>query len=256
MSAATLRMPLHTSQDAPCFCGAANDLCHYITAVEALCQSCHHATDADLIKYAVYYTDEASWSTFATAQDALASPTSWDNFKKAIQDLYPRYEVVHAPVPLHASLPPPAAIHIPLFSALPEPLLPSAPLVLPADPAHVPLQPPSSMCSAPMLAPLLPTPAMPGAALLLAPDGLLALLLPHAPLMQATAPMVLLLPMPPKSLLPSQPLPLAHVPVPPAHADPLPLPVPAAPLKPTMLPLPCAPLPPATVPVPPAPLMN
>ena len=65
MSAAALRMPLHTSPDAPRFCGAPVDLSCYLEEVQDLCQSCQRAANADLIKYAVYYTDESSWNTFA-----------------------------------------------------------------------------------------------------------------------------------------------------------------------------------------------
>ena len=77
MSAAPMRMPLRTSQDAPRFCGDANDLSRYIAEVESLCQTRRHAADAELVKWAVYYTDEASWSTFAAVRDTLDGPASW-----------------------------------------------------------------------------------------------------------------------------------------------------------------------------------
>ena len=97
---AALRMLLRTSQDAPRFCGDANDLSHYIAEVESLCQARQHATDAELVKWVVYYTDEASWSTFATVRDTLDGPTSWLDFKATIHDMYPVHEAAHAPGPL------------------------------------------------------------------------------------------------------------------------------------------------------------
>ena len=63
---AALRMPLRTSPDVPRFCGDANGLSRYLEEVQGLCQSRQQAADPNLIKYATYYTDEASWSTFAT----------------------------------------------------------------------------------------------------------------------------------------------------------------------------------------------
>ena len=84
-----MRMPLHTSPDAPRFCGDANDLPHYLAEVKDLCQSRQRSTDTELIKYAVYYTDEASWDTFAAVQDTLNDPATWSEFQAAICDLYP-----------------------------------------------------------------------------------------------------------------------------------------------------------------------
>ena len=77
-------MPLRTSPDAPCFCGNANGLSHYLTEVEDLCQSHQRSTDTELIKYAVYYMDEASWDTFAAVRDTLDDPATWLDFKAAV----------------------------------------------------------------------------------------------------------------------------------------------------------------------------
>ena len=97
MSAAALRMPLYTSPDAPCFCGDANGLSCYLEEVQGLCQSRQWAADPNLIKYATYYTDEASWSTFAAIRDMLDSPKVWSKFKEAIHDLYPIRKAAHTP---------------------------------------------------------------------------------------------------------------------------------------------------------------
>ena len=64
MMSTALHMPLCTSQDVPWFCGDANDLSRYIAEVESLCQTRQHTTDAELIKWAHYYTDEESWDTW------------------------------------------------------------------------------------------------------------------------------------------------------------------------------------------------
>ncbi|KAF8660065.1 hypothetical protein AX14_007492 [Amanita brunnescens Koide BX004] len=50
MPTATLHMPLRTTQNAPCFSGAADDLPRYI---------------AEIIKYMVYYTDDEFWDTWS-----------------------------------------------------------------------------------------------------------------------------------------------------------------------------------------------
>ena len=148
MSATAMRMPLRTSQDAPRFCGDANDLPRYLAEVEALCHSRGRSAKIELIKWAVYYTDEASWSTFAAAQDALADPACWIEFQAAIQDLYPRYKVIHAAKPLHATLQPPAAIPM-LLSPVPSPaavlLAPDAleALLSFSAPPTLPLPPPA-----------------------------------------------------------------------------------------------------------------
>ena len=168
MSATALRMPLRTSQDAPRFCGDANDLSRYIAEVESLCQTRQHAADAELIKWACYYTDKKSWDTWTAIRDALASPASWLDFKAAIHDMYPVHEAAHAPMPLPASLlpsatvpcalPPAAPIVESLPAALPVPLLP-------ADPICVPLLPPSPSTAALPVPPtepqLLPVPRSP-----------------------------------------------------------------------------------------------
>jgi hypothetical protein len=77
MSAAPMHMLLRTSQEAPCFCGAAINLSHYIAEVESLCQTCQWASDTELVKLARYYTDEASWDTWTAVRDTLADPASW-----------------------------------------------------------------------------------------------------------------------------------------------------------------------------------
>ena len=121
MSATALHMPLHTSPDVPHFCGDANDLPRYLTEVEDLCQSRQQMTGPECIKYAVYYTDKSSWNIWDSAREVLADPASWEDFKSAMQDLYPRYEVVHAHMPLPASLLLPAAV--PVLCHQPPPLL-------------------------------------------------------------------------------------------------------------------------------------
>jgi hypothetical protein len=236
MSTAALHMLLCTSQGAPRFCGDVNDLPRYLTEVEDLCQSRQRMTGPERIKYVVYYTDEKSWNIWDSVREVLADPASWEDFKNAMQDLYPRYEVVHTPTPLYASLPPPATSSVPL--PVPHALLPSL---------------------------------LPAAAILLAPDAIQALLLPPAPLMPspplpALVEPLLMLSLPqPASVLPtpaSLPLPAPLLPAPPA-ALPLkpmlpepvvPLPSPAAvalPLTPpaALLPLPAIPVPPSAAPL-------
>ena len=92
-----MHMPLHTSQEAPSFCGAAKTLSCYLTTIEALCLGRGKSTGPELIKYAVYYADEMSEDSFTTAKDALADLTSWEEFKHALCKMYPQHEVVHTP---------------------------------------------------------------------------------------------------------------------------------------------------------------
>ena len=129
MSAAALHMPLRTSPDAPHFCGNANSLSHYLAEVEDLCQSRQRTTGPELIKYAVYYTDEKSWNIWDSAREVLTDPASWEDFKNAMHDLYPSYEVIHAHAPLLASLPPSSVPSAPLLG----PLLPAAAVLLASD---------------------------------------------------------------------------------------------------------------------------
>lgn len=131
---------LCTSQDAPCFCGAADDLSHYITEVEILCKACQCTTDTKLIKWAVCYTDESSWNTWAAICDALADPMSWKEFKDVIHDMYLLHQEAHMILGLQASLPPfsmppallPAAAILPTLDATQALLSACAPLTLPS----------------------------------------------------------------------------------------------------------------------------
>ena len=203
MSAA-LCMPLHTSQDALQFCGDANNLSHYIAEVESLCQTCQHATNAELIKWACYYTDEESWDTWTAVRDTLANPASWLDFKAAIHDMYPVREAARAPGPLPMPV-----------TAAPTLMLPVPTGPLPACAPHLlpPPMPPQSVPTAPSL----PNAAMPIA---------------HAQSLALAAPL--------KSMMP--PLPVPSV-LPPAVSAitapmPLPLPIPAGPLPNRVLPMP------------------
>ena len=83
------RMPIRTSKEAPCFQGAASGLERYIEDIELLCADCQKSGDAELIRWAIYYTDKKSSDTCATTCDALENPKTWEDFKKAIQDIYP-----------------------------------------------------------------------------------------------------------------------------------------------------------------------
>ena len=118
-------MPLRTSPDAPHFCGNANSLSHYLAEVEDLCQSRQRTTGPELIKYAVYYTDEKSWNIWDSAREVLTDPASWEDFKNAMHDLYPSYEVIHAHAPLLASVLPSSVPSAPL-----PPLLTDAAVML------------------------------------------------------------------------------------------------------------------------------
>ena len=148
---ATLCMPLRTSPDAPRFCGDANDLSRYLEEVQGLCQSCQQAADPDLIKYATYYTDEASWDTFAAVRDTLDDPATWPELQAAIRDLYPIRKDAHAPAALPASLPLSSVPSAPLLG----PLLPTAAVLLTSDALQALLLP------APIAASLPPVPPDP-----------------------------------------------------------------------------------------------
>ena len=184
MSAAPMHMPLRTSQEEPSFRGAAKTLSCYLATIEALCLGCGKSTGPELIKYAVYYANEMSEDSFATAKDALANPTSWEKFKHSLCKMYLQHEVVHAPVALPASLPPSSVPSAPL----PGPLLPTAAVllapdalqallashpwpVLPAGPVEQ--QSPASSVRAPMPLPISVPPVL--------PPAMPALLAPHSP---------------------------------------------------------------------------
>jgi hypothetical protein len=156
MSAAAMRMPLCTSPAVPHFCGAPNNLPRYLAEVDSLCQNCQWATNVELIKYAIYYTDEMSWDTFAAVRDTLDDPKAWDEFKAVIHDLYPIRKAAHIPAPLPASLPLP----LPVPCALLLPPLPTAIVLLTPDALHALLLScaPSMLAATPMV-PLLPLPA-------------------------------------------------------------------------------------------------
>ncbi|KAF8690033.1 hypothetical protein AX14_003148 [Amanita brunnescens Koide BX004] len=116
-------MPLRTGQDAPCFCSDTDDLARYIEEVEGLCHSRQRTSGAELIKFTVYYTDELSYDAFSAARDALADPTSWDEFKQAMHEVYPQHKGQAIAVSLPASLPP-----LPVPSASLPSLLPATPV--------------------------------------------------------------------------------------------------------------------------------
>ena len=82
-------MPIRTSKEAPRFQGSASGLERYIEDIELLCADRQKSGDAELIRWAIYYTDEKSSDTWVATRDALESPKTWEDFKKAIQDIYP-----------------------------------------------------------------------------------------------------------------------------------------------------------------------
>ena len=140
MPAAAARMPLRTSQDAPRFLGAADDLPRYFEEVEALCRSCHRSADSEVIRYAVYYTDESSWDAFAAARDSLEGPKTWQEFKTVVFEFYPQREVAHTQSSLQASLPPLPVPFAPPSSLLPAIVTPPSPqLPAPAEALHAPV---------------------------------------------------------------------------------------------------------------------
>ena len=54
------RMPIRTSKEAPRFQGSASGLERYIEDIELLCADRQKSVDAELIRWAIYYTDEKS----------------------------------------------------------------------------------------------------------------------------------------------------------------------------------------------------
>ena len=168
MPTAPTRMPLRTSQDAPRFLGTADDLPRYFEEVEALCRSCRRSADSEVIRYAVYYTDESSWDAFAAARDSLEGPKTWQEFKTVVFEFYPQREVAHMHLSLPASLPLP-----PMPTASLPSLLPAAPVThsSPQSPApavmltqaalQVLLSAPSNVPEAPVLPQQLPAVAPP-----------------------------------------------------------------------------------------------
>jgi len=83
------RMPIRTSKEAPRFQGAASGLERYLEDIEMTCEDRERSGDAELVKWAIYYTDEKSSETWTATRDALAEPKAWDDFKKAIREIYP-----------------------------------------------------------------------------------------------------------------------------------------------------------------------
>ena len=93
--------------------------------IEALCQGRGKPIGPEFIKYDVYYADEMSEDSFAAARDALTDLADWDEFKCAVREVYPQYEVVQAPMALPAPLP-----LLPVPSASPPSALMSAATVM------------------------------------------------------------------------------------------------------------------------------
>ena len=115
--------------------------------IETLCQDCQQSSNMELIKWACYYTDEASWDTWTAVRDALASPACWDDFKATICDMYPIHEDMPVPLlPTAAPLPAPAPLVLPAVS-IPAPL-PSLPnlLLVSAMPHAMPFPMPLCHC--------------------------------------------------------------------------------------------------------------
>ena len=82
-------MPIRTNKEAPCFQGSAAGLERYLEDIEMLCEDRQRSGDAELIRWAVYYTDEKSSEIWSTARDTLSDPKTWDAFKKVIANNYP-----------------------------------------------------------------------------------------------------------------------------------------------------------------------
>ena len=83
------RMPIRTSKEAPRFQGVASTLERYLEDIEMICEDRERSGDAELIKWAIYYTDEKSSETWTTTRDALTSPKTWADFRTAISEIYP-----------------------------------------------------------------------------------------------------------------------------------------------------------------------
>lgn len=80
-------MPIRSSKEAPRFDGVATNLDRYLDDVELVCLN--RDRSAEIVKWAVYYTDEKSSGLWKTTRDSLADNTSWEAFKTAITKLYP-----------------------------------------------------------------------------------------------------------------------------------------------------------------------
>ncbi|KAF8628491.1 hypothetical protein AX14_011242, partial [Amanita brunnescens Koide BX004] len=142
MMPATARMPLRASQEAPRFSGAANDLSIYLATVEVLCREHQRSSEAELIKYAVYYADESSWDSLTLARDSLDDPTSWGEFKQTVHGFYPQHEDSPIVVSQQASPPTPAVASKLSAFALP-------PTNIPLPVALLPLAAPTTESPAP-----------------------------------------------------------------------------------------------------------
>ncbi len=82
-------MPIRTSKEAPRFQGVASSLQRYLEDIEMICEDRQRSGAAELIKWAIYYTDEKSSETWTATKDALTEPNTWEDFKKAITEIYP-----------------------------------------------------------------------------------------------------------------------------------------------------------------------
>ena len=226
---ATTRMPLRTAHDAPCFEGAASDVFRYLAQVEELCHSRQRTTDAEIIRYAVYYTGEGSWDTWSAVRDTLDDPKVWQDFKTAIASLYPQNECAQVPAPLPASLPqvaglamnPPVPVVILTPAAL-QPLLRPASLMPPDAPALAQPSPPPAPVSPPLPLPFAVT-LLPKPFALVAPphlppaDTFLPPMFSPASLHQALLPTPVL-PIPQPALITPASLPTASLPCAPPTA--------------------------------------
>ena len=86
----TPRMPIRTSKEVPRFQGAASRLEHYIEDIELLCADRQKSGDAELIRWAIYYTNEKSSDTWVATRDALESPKTWEDFQNLFKISTPR----------------------------------------------------------------------------------------------------------------------------------------------------------------------
>jgi len=89
MTEPSRRMPIRTNKEAPCFRGTAAGLERYLEDIEMICEDRQRSGDAELIKWAVYYTDEKSSEIWRATRDTLSDPKTWDTFKKGISEIYP-----------------------------------------------------------------------------------------------------------------------------------------------------------------------
>ena len=60
-----------------------------------ICNDRQHSGDAELIKWAVYYTNEKLSKIWTATWDALLDPKTWDAFKEAIAEIYPKAQLDH-----------------------------------------------------------------------------------------------------------------------------------------------------------------